>query len=319
MKQKIMFFFGIIIFLALIGGVVWFLRLRTPKQGELKVESQPAASVFLNDKHIGRTPIGKTSYRLDSGEYTIKIVPDAGVSSYASFQDKIKISPNTITYVDVMLSENELTSSSYILWLEKMSGKNAELSVVTTPDAATVLLDDDPKGTSPLTISDISVGEHTLVLISRGFLTRTLKVKTSAGYRLMVNAKLALDPGRSVLGESTASPSGTLTPTVSPKASSSASPKTSPTASPKTTPTPTKGTTGADPEKPFITVKDNEYGFLRVRSEPSTASPSAEVARVKPGEKYHIMETKSGWYKIEYISGKTGWVSGSTQWVEKTE
>lgn len=313
-----MFFLGIIILLAVVGGVVGLLRSRTPKQGELKVESQPSASVFLNDKHIGRTPVGKTSYKVDAGEYTIKIVPDAGVTSYATYQDKIKISANTLTYIDAMLSENDLTSSSYVLWLEKMSGKKAELAVVTTPDAATVLLDDDPKGTTPITIPDVSNGEHTLTIVSRGFLTRTLKIKTNAGYRLMANVKLALDPGRSVLGESTASATPAASPSATPKTTPTGSPKITPTGSPKVTPT-RGATTGTDPEKPFITIKDNEYGFLRVRSEPSTASPSAEVAKVKPGEKYHIFETKPSWYKIEYVNGKTGWVSGSSQWVEKTE
>jgi len=316
MKQKIMFFFGIIILLGLVGGVVWLLRLRTPKQGELKVESQPSASVFLNDKHIGRTPIGKTSYRVDTGEYTIKIVPDAGVNSYATFQDKIKISPNTLTYVDAMLSENELTSSSYTLWLEKMSGKKAELSVITTPDAATVLLDDDPKGTTPLTIPDVGIGEHTLVIVSRGFLTRTLKIKTSQGYRLMANVKLALDPGRSVLGESTATPSGT--PTVTPKVTPSGSPKVTPSGSPKPTPTKAATTTTA---KPYVLVKDTPTGFLNVRvSADKTASKSGEV---KPGETHPYLgeeKDKAGtvWYQITYNqAGNKGWVT--SQYSEKVE
>lgn len=315
MKQKIMFFLGIIILLGVIGGVVWFLRLRTPKQGELKVESQPTASVFLNDKHIGRTPIGKTSYRVDTGEYTIKIVPDAGVNSYATFQEKIKISPNTLTYVDAMLSENELTSSSYTLWLEKMSGKKGELSVVTTPDAATVLLDDDPKGTTPLTISDVGIGEHTLVIVSRGFLTRTLKIKTSQGYRLMANVKLALDPGRSVLGESTATPSGI--PTVTPKVTPSGSPKVTPTGSPK----PTPKTTTSDVAKPYVLIKDTPTGFLNVRvTADKTASKSGEV---KPGEKHsYVTEAKDKsdtlWYQIVYDSkGSKGWVT--SQYSEKVE
>ena len=180
MKQKVGFLVGIVFLFVAMGIVITVVRSRTPKQGELKVESQPSASVFLDDKHIGRTPIGKTSYKINSGEYTLKITPDTGAVTLANFQEKIKISPNTLTYVDVSLSESDLTTSSYVLWLEKMTGKKSELSVVTTPDGANVLLDDEPKGISPMIISDVTPGDHTLSVVSRGFSTRTIKIKLNA-------------------------------------------------------------------------------------------------------------------------------------------
>jgi len=318
MKQKVVFLIGIVLLFVIIGIIITVIRTRAPKQGELKVESQPAASVFLDEKHIGRTPIGKTSYKVNPGEYALKIVPDTGAIAFANFQEKIKITPNTLTYIDVSLSESELTTSSYVLGLEKMTGKKSELSVISTPDSANILLDDEPKGITPMIISDLTPGDHTLSIVSRGFVTRTIKIKLNAGYRLIASVRLALAAGGStLLSENSATQSaltstGTPTPTL--KKNSSA------TLSGTLKPSPTKSTaSGTDPEKPFITIKDNELGFLRVRSEASSASSSAEVARVNPGDTFHIFETKSGWYKIEYMSGKTGWVNGSTQRVEKTE
>ncbi len=306
MKQKVGFLVGIVFLFVAMGIVITVVRSRTPKQGELKVESQPSASVFLDDKHIGRTPIGKTSYKINSGEYTLKITPDTGAVTLANFQEKIKISPNTLTYVDVSLSESDLTTSSYVLWLEKMTGKKSELSVVTTPDGANVLLDDEPKGISPMIISDVTPGDHTLSVVSRGFSTRTIKIKLNAGYRLIASIKLSLGPGgASPIADVTATPSGKPIDT-------KPTPKGSPTGSPKATPT---KSTSVDPTKPYALIKDTPTGFLRVRADAATTS--AELTRVKPGEKYSILEEKTDWFKIQLEATKSGWIS--SQYAQKVE
>ena len=310
MKQKVVFLIGIVLLFVIIGIVITVVRSRAPKQGELKVESQPSASVFLDDKHIGRTPIGKTSYKIDSGEYTLKITPDTGTVTLANFQEKIKITPNTLTYVDVTLSESELTTSSYVLGLEKMTGNKAEISVVSTPDGANILLDDEPKGVSPMIISDLTPGDHTLSIISRGFTQRTIKIKLNAGYRLIAGVRLALAPGgSSVATDVTATPSATTTPA---KPTPKGSPSVTPTGSPKVTST---KAIVADPAKPYALIKDTPTGFLRVRGDAATTS--AELARVKPGEKYTIIEEKSDWFKIQLEATKSGWIS--SQYAQKVD
>ena len=308
MKQKVVFLIGIVLLFVIIGIITTVIRSRAPKQGELKVESQPSASVFLDDKHIGRTPIGKTSYKVNPGEYTLKITPDTGAVTLANFQEKIIITPNTLTYVDVILSESELTTSSYVLGLEKMTGKKSELSVVSTPDGANILLDDEPKGVSPLVISDLTPGDHTLSLVSRGFITRTIKIKLNAGYRLIAAVRLALAPGGSTLSTDASATASATSIKPTPKGS----PALTPTGSPKVTPT---KTTSADPMKPYALIKDTPTGFLRVRSDAATSS--AELARVKPGEKYSILDEKTEWIKIQLEATKSGWIS--SQYAEKIE
>lgn len=298
MKQKIGFLIGIVLLFVAVGVIITAIRSRSPKQGELKIESQPSASVFLDDKHIGRTPIGKTSYKVNAGDYTLKITPDTEGVTLANFQEKIKISPNTLTYIDVSLSDSDLTTSSYVLWLEKMTGKKSELSVITTPDGANILLDDEPKGVSPMIVSDLTPGDHTLSVVSRGFITRTIKIKLNAGYRLIASIKLALGPGGAIVSEQTATPSG--------KPSS-----TTPTGSPK----PTPKSISADPTKPYALIKDTPTGFLRVRSDAATSA--GELARVKPGEKYSILDEKTDWFKIQLEATKSGWIS--SQYAQKVE
>lgn len=191
MRRKIFFLVGLVGFVVLIIGVIKFIN-SSPKQGVLKVNSVPPASIFLDNKHIGRTPFED---KVSAGEYTIKIVPDAATTLLASWQGKITVSPNALTYVSRDLSESELSSAGDILWLEKITSNKAELSVSTIPDGATILVDDENKGVTPVSISSLTPADHTITVTSNGFTPRTVKVKTPAGYKLNTLIQLALFTG----------------------------------------------------------------------------------------------------------------------------
>ncbi len=287
MKGKLGFLLVLIAIVALVIGGMKFLSSRSPKQGVLKVNSNPTVSVFLDNKHIGRSPFEE---KTDSGEFTIKLVPESTVTSIASWQGSVRITPNLLTFVNADLAESDFTSAVDVLWLEKISSKDSELSVTTNPDGATVSLDGETKGITPLSLSTVSVGDHTVTVTSPGFVTRTLKIKTTAGYKVVAIVKLALS-GQGMTPTPESSPSATLTP--------------------KTTP----AQTGTEPKKPYIIVKDTPTGFLRVRMDASTSA--TEAARVNPGEKYTILDTQNGWYQIRYDGTNNGWVSG--QYVTKVE
>jgi len=293
MKRKIVFLGGLIILVVAVALLVKLLTNRGPKQGELRVDSSPAASIFLDNKNIGRSPFID---KVTSGSYTIKLVPDATSTQLVPWEGQIVVGQNVLTYVNASLSESELSSAVDVLWLEKISSKNAELSVTTNPDGATVLVDDVTRGVTPISIADITPGDHVVTVTSVGFLARTLKIKMTPGYRLIVTMKLGLSPGGT---PPTASPTAILTGTVTP--------------TPKVATT--SGSTQPDPAKPFLTVKDTPTGFLRVRMEPSTSA--TEAGRVNPGDKFHIDDSQNGWYQIKFDGTNDGWVSG--QYVDKTE
>lgn len=306
MKRKILFLVGIVVLLIVGFAIVKFIGGTGQKQGELRVDSQPAVSVFLDNKHIGRSPYKD---KVTVGEYTIKLVPDSGVSAPASWQGKITIGANLLTYVNSSLSDSELTTAVDLLWLEKISSKKSEISITTNPDGATVFVDNETKGVTPITVSDMTAGDHTLTINSPGFVSRTLKVKTTAGYKLISSIKLALS------GEPIPTP--TLEATPSPALTGKLTPTPKGTGTPKPTPTQTATSSGTlkDPVKPFVIIKDTPTGFLRVRMEPSTSA--TEAARVNPGDKFHMEDEKSGWYEIFYDGKNSGWISG--QYAEKVE
>ena len=295
MKRKVVFFVGIIVILLIIGGVIKLLAARSPREGELRVDATPSVSVFLDNKHIGRTPLRE---KVAAGEYTIRLVADSTTDTVAPWQAKISVGANLLTFVNAVLSDSELSSAVDVLWLEKSVVGKPELSVVTNPDGASVVLDDVTKGITPLTISDMTAGDHTLTVTSPGFLTRTMKVKLTTGYKLIASMKLALSAagGQPVESTDTASASATTTSSLTPTPGSTA-------------------TSSATPQKPYVTIKETPTGFLRVRLEPSTSS--TEAARVNPGEKYHMFNSQSGWYQISYDGTNKGWIS--SQYADKTE
>jgi len=288
-----------------------------PKTGVLKVNSFPQSVIFIDNKQMGKSPFED---KVPEGEYTLKLLPETSVQQISAWEGKIKIMHNLLTYVSADLTDSDLKSAVDTLWLEKISSKQSEVSVTTVPDGVEVSLDGQSKGISPLVMTDVSPGDHTILLSSAGFVNRTLKIKATNGFRLLVNTKMAISVNQDTMIE--ASPSAVLavdtveiTPTeipndkMTPTSKVTLKPIASPSATLKTTPT------VSDPDKPYAIIKDTPTGFLRVRMEPNTQA--TEAAKVNPGEKYTIFDSKSGWYKIMYNSTDYGWISG--QYVDKIE
>lgn len=293
MKRKVGFLVIFVVITLIIFGAVRLLGSRAPKEGELRVDATPTVSVFLDNKHIGRTPLRE---KVTAGEYTIRLVAESTTGDVAPWQAKISVGTNLLTYINAVLSESELSSAVDVLWLEKSVVGKPELSVITNPDGASVVLDDVTKGITPLTISDMTAGDHALTVTSPGFLTRTMKVKLTAGYKLIVSMKLALSAGGVPPVEATPAATTLTVPTPTLKSGTSA-------------------TSSATPQKPYVTIKDTPTGFLRVRMEPSTAA--TEAGRVNPGEKYHLFTQQTGWYQISYDGTNKGWISA--QYADKVE
>ena len=169
--------------------------------------------------------------------------------------------------------------------LEKIEGTDAEIAVLSMPDAVKVALDGQEKGMTPFYLKDAAIGEHDISISSPGYKGRTVRAQTLSGYKLSVNFQLAIADS-----EIPSSSSAVLTP------------------SPQIT-----GTN--DMEKPYVIIKDTPTGFLRVRNNSSSAG--IEVAQVKPGDKYPFLEAKDTWFKISYEKDKEGWIS--EKYAEKVE
>lgn len=155
----------------------------TSKPAALQITSTPEASVFLDGKHIGKTPFA--SDQLKSGEYQVKLA--AGEATYVS---KVNLISGTLTVINRELSSNFLASSGELLWLE---ADKEGLFIVSMPSEADVVLDGTLIGQTPLLATDVSAGDHKVTLTKTGYQQREFAVKTSDGYRLVADVALAAE------------------------------------------------------------------------------------------------------------------------------
>ena len=302
---------GVIIGLIFLGKKLFAGR----KKAALSVNTNPRATVFLDGEHLGSTPYYNEA--LKAGEFVLKIVPESTGQALTPWEGRVSLSPGILTVVNRELGLTQDDSSGEILSFEPLADKNAiSVSVVTTPDGAVVNLDGEPRGFAPLTLDNITEGDHILLVSSPGFKERTIKAKTVKGHKLIASVQLGREtvtvPTEEETAESTpsASPSPKVSPkpTATPKATASPVPTATPKASPKASPT-------SSLPRPYVLIKSPDTGWVRVRSEPSTSG--TELAKVNDGEQFPLQDEQSGWYKIEYDTAKSGWISG--QYAEKFE
>ena len=159
----------------------------TSKPAALQVTSKPGASVFLDGKHLGKTPF--FSDQLKAGEHTIKIT-----ESEASYVEKINLTQGTLTVVNRELANNSLAQSGEVLWLET---NNKGLFIASIPDEADITLDGRLLGKTPLLTEDIKDGEHKVLISKVGYLDHEFSIKTSGKYRLVANVTLASEIAKS--------------------------------------------------------------------------------------------------------------------------
>jgi hypothetical protein len=277
----------------------------------LQITTAPTATIFINGKLVGKTPY--TDREMTPGEISLKLIPESETASLVTWEGKLKLVGGVLSVVNREFTETEETSAGDILTLESTKdSKSASLMVVTSPDGAMVKLDEENRGFSPLFLDKVSEGDHKITLTLNGYKERVTQARTVNGYKLILNSKLAQESGES----SVATPTPTLlTPVPTSKTKASPTPKATGTPKvtgpPQATVTP-KATSAA--KEISVVIKGTPEGWLRVRSEPSTSSK--ELARVNEGDKFTVLEEKSGWYKITYEPGKEGWISA--RYTQKT-
>ena len=154
----------------------------------LQITSTPEASVFIDNKHVGKTPY--TTDQLRAREYQIKLT-----SSEATYVEKINLIENTLTVINRDLNNNFLAQSGEVLYLEP--GKRG-IIVVSMPQEADLTLDGKYIGKTPTFIEEIEEGDHKILLAKAGFIEREFAVQTSKDYRLNANVTLASEIAKGI-------------------------------------------------------------------------------------------------------------------------
>ncbi|MCL4415395.1 MAG: PEGA domain-containing protein [Actinobacteria bacterium] len=256
-----------------------FILNRNPGKGALQVTASPSASVYLNNKLLGNTPLCKCDQEnmLDVGEYTIRIVPKEG--NFQPFEQKIKITKSVLTVVDRTFSQGSYSQGSIITLSSLENKKESQLSILSFPDKSDVYLDNELVGLSPSLLKNVTVSDHEIKLKKNGYKDKTVRIKTVAGYKLEALVFLGVNPD---IGTTSASQIPVVSLTPAPLVSK-------------------------------VTILDTPTGFLRVRE--SNSVSSSQIGTVNPGEQYDLVSEEADWVQIKLSDGKAGWVS--SQYIKK--
>ena len=257
----------IFLVLLIVLGTLFITGYFSPPKAGLLVDTDPPSTVFVNGERVGTT---KYDGVFKPGEVVVKLVPESFDKPLPPYETKVKLVSGVKTIVQRAFLESEEKSSGAIISFEKSDSKNAQISVVSIPDAAQVLVDGQVRGNTPLKLSSVSIGEHTLTLESQGYEDKEIDVMTYKGFKLTAVFKLSPKDELSQVEENP-------------------------------TPEPIRE------EK--VKILKTGTGFLKVRLEPSTLTREVGRVIPGEFYKLLDTDDETGWYKIEYKDGEEGWIS----------
>jgi hypothetical protein len=266
----------LVLFLPLLIAVIIFIivaiLLNTNKnKGALQVTSTPNSKVYLNNKYIGNTPLCKCELKqmFTPGDYVLKLVPESG--NLDPFEENITINPKVLTVLDREFNTPSQGETSIISLSALQGSKESQLSAISIPDNAQIFLDSNLVGKSPLLLKNISASDHEIKIIKDGFKDKLLRVRAVLGYKLDILVYLGANP-------QIASSSAMIV-----------------------------ATTSATLSISKVLILNTPTGFLRVRNEASLTGK--EVAQVKPGKTYPLVQEQDSWLKIKVDDNIEGWIS----------
>ena len=141
--------------------------------GSVSVSSTPSgASIYLDGTNKGTTP---------------KTIADVPVGTHSILLTKAGYYDETAT-ITVILNQVAYVS-------ERLDAKTGTIAVSSDPSGAMIYLDGSYKGVTPLTISDVPEGVHTVKLTKSGYKDYWETVHVSAGSAKYVTPRLTKETG----------------------------------------------------------------------------------------------------------------------------
>jgi hypothetical protein len=147
---------------------------RLPDTGSLTILSFPSgARVFLDDEQKGETQL--TVSNLDPGTYTLVLQKEG----YSPWEKTVTIHNGKRMMVTATL--------------EPLYGS---LRVHSSPSQATIMINGEEAGVTPLVVKNLSPGEYSITLSKAGFQTVNRAVKVNAGQEKLLYMALSLETPR---------------------------------------------------------------------------------------------------------------------------
>jgi hypothetical protein len=153
----------------------------------LQIDSNTKAKVLIGGIEKGETPFVDSN--LTEGELLVSLQPveDSSVSA-KPWQGYIKLNPGTLTVINRNMEASVQGSSGEVITLEQGKG----VTVVSTPPQVELIVDGVVMGRTPITLSDLSPGDHQFILSKENFVKRSIRAKVVDGYNLVLTVDLAI-------------------------------------------------------------------------------------------------------------------------------
>ena len=181
-KNQIRILIGVLVIALITAGVYWKDRWQpaaAASGGSLRIESDPSgAQVLLNGTARGATPLALT---IPAGNYTLTLQHGS-----SNKELPVSVTDGASTVYHVALADT----------VRPAAVETGQLAVATDPPGSEVLVDGEARGLAPVTVRDISVGQHRVVVRARGTTyTRTVQVEAGATASLFIGGGQAAAPG----------------------------------------------------------------------------------------------------------------------------
>lgn len=147
-----------------------------PAFADVSISAKPNADILINGERKGS---GNWNGRLLSGIYTVKAEKDKHYSEEKQ--------------LEITAGQDETLSFD-------LKGKTGSVDVVTTPMEAKVYLNGEYKGTSPMTLKDLLIGEYEIGLEKSGYAKKHISIIVSENTTKTLNEELV--NGKNVLIQS---------------------------------------------------------------------------------------------------------------------
>lgn len=147
----------------------------------VKITSVPEAMVSIEGVAAGKTPYQNED--LKPGNYKIKIE-----ESGAFWEGTVSLTSGTLSIINREIAPSVASSSGEILTL--YPGKGAVIA--SSPPGSEVEIDGRVYGKTPLSVSDLTPGDHTFVLSHSSYLKRSIRASLPPKMSLHIAVDLAI-------------------------------------------------------------------------------------------------------------------------------
>ena len=152
-----------------------------PVTGDIAVTSQPSgAAVYLDGNYQGQTYSGQPFdiLAVSPGAHTISL----SLNGYQDYSGTVMVSSGQTSQVSVTLTPST------------QPGAGGNILISSSPSGADAYLDNQYKGITPLTLTGVSSGTHTVTLKVNGYADWTGSVQVTSGQTTSVTATMTAVP-----------------------------------------------------------------------------------------------------------------------------